>query len=417
MTAIVGVLNKRGVAIAADSAVTVTAGDNVKIYNTSQKIFKLSEKNPLALMIYDAASFMGVPWDVIIDLYKNERGERTFDKVQDYAYDFLKFLGDFDFVKNEEDQRTYLIREIYTVYNKLTSAIRARVDTDIESRDNPTEEDAEQICAIHSESVHKELADLCNEAGKADGLSDLSYQKFCNLITEPLEYLLTDVLEVSWNVEEKELWQQTFFNYLTSKFFYNQTGLVFVGFGSKDIYPSEYSVLVSGMFNGCLRWLEDDKDEITNKHSSLISPFAQTDVMMTMMKGIAPAFYDQILESQKSSLEKFKEKVVSKLSESGAVDEILDQVTHLDTDEIVKSYEEEIYSFMDENYIQGVVDAVECFNLEDMANMAESLISITNLQRHISSSEESVGGPIEVAVITRGSGFKWVKHRKVPVTE
>ena len=44
MTAIVGILNKRGVAIAADSAVTVGNGDNVKIYNTSQKIFKLSEK-------------------------------------------------------------------------------------------------------------------------------------------------------------------------------------------------------------------------------------------------------------------------------------------------------------------------------------------------------------------------------------
>ena len=54
MTAIVGILNKRGVAIAADSAVTVGNGDNVKIYNTSQKIFKLSEKNPLALMIYDS---------------------------------------------------------------------------------------------------------------------------------------------------------------------------------------------------------------------------------------------------------------------------------------------------------------------------------------------------------------------------
>ena len=35
MTAIVGILNKRGVAIAADSAVTVGNGDNVKIYNTN----------------------------------------------------------------------------------------------------------------------------------------------------------------------------------------------------------------------------------------------------------------------------------------------------------------------------------------------------------------------------------------------
>ena len=417
MTAIVGILNKRGVAIAADSAVTVGNGDNVKIYNTSQKIFKLSEKNPLALMIYDAASFMGIPWDVIIDMYRNERGERTFDKVQDYANDFLKFLGDFDFVKSEEDQRDYLIREMCTVYDKLVTAIKARAEDDIKLIENPTDEDAEKIYSMHSENVHKEFADLCNEAGKADGLSDYTYQRFCKQIAEPLEFVMTEVLEVNWEEAEKEQWQQAFFYYLTSKFFYNQTGLVFIGFGSKDIYPSSYSAFVSGVFNGCLRWLEDDKDEITNRHSSLISPYAQTDVMMTMMKGVAPAFYNQILESQKSSLEKAKEKIVKKLSELRISNDVIDQVTNLETEDIQKSYEEEIGAFMDENYIQGVVNAVDSFNLEDMANMAESLISITNLQRHFSSSEESVGGPIEVAIITRGGGFKWVKHRNVPAVD
>ena len=417
MTAIVGILNKRGVAIAADSAVTVGNGENVKIYNTSQKIFKLSEKNPLALMIYDAAEFMGIPWDVIIDMYRNERGGRTFDKVQDYANDFLKFLGDFDLVKSEEDQRDYLIREMFSVYDKLVTAIKARAEDDLKILENPTDEDVERIFSTHSENVHKEFAELCNEAGKTDGLSNYTYQRFCKQIAEPLEFVMTEVLEVNWEKAEKEQWQQTFFNYLTSNFFYNQSGLVFIGFGSKDIYPSSYSAVVSGVFNGCLRWLEDDKNEITNRHSSLILPYEQTDVMMTIMKGIAPAFYNQIIESQKSSLEKAKEKIVAKLSELGISDEVMEQVTNLETEDIQKSYEEEIGAFMDENYIQGVVNAVDSFNLEDLANMAESLISITNLQRHFSSSEESVGGPIEVAIITRGSGFKWVKHRNVPAVD
>ena len=38
--------------------------------------------------------------------------------------------------------------------------------------------------------------------------------------------------------------------------------------------------------------------------------------------------------------------------------------------------------------------------------MSGSLIPITNLQRHVSSSEESVGGPVEIAVITKADGFK-----------
>ena len=47
MTAIVGILNKRGAVMAADSAVTVTNGDRTKIYNTATKIFRLSLKHPI----------------------------------------------------------------------------------------------------------------------------------------------------------------------------------------------------------------------------------------------------------------------------------------------------------------------------------------------------------------------------------
>lgn len=67
-----------------------------------------------------------------------------------------------------------------------------------------------------------------------------------------------------------------------------------------------------------------------------------------------------------------------------------------------------IFAFLD-IYVDGVLDAVECFSVREMALMAENLISVTGLQRHFSSSEESVGGPVNVAVITKTEGFQWVK--------
>ena len=42
MTAIVGVINSQGIAIAADSAVTVSGINVKKVYNRSNKIFTLS---------------------------------------------------------------------------------------------------------------------------------------------------------------------------------------------------------------------------------------------------------------------------------------------------------------------------------------------------------------------------------------
>ena len=50
MTTIVGVLNKRAVAIAADSAVTI--GDTHKVMNTGNKIFTLSKYAPVGIAIY-----------------------------------------------------------------------------------------------------------------------------------------------------------------------------------------------------------------------------------------------------------------------------------------------------------------------------------------------------------------------------
>ena len=43
--------------------------------------------------------------------------------------------------------------------------------------------------------------------------------------------------------------------------------------------------------------------------------------------------------------------------------------------------------------------------------MAENLVSITNLQRHFTSDEETVGGPVDVAIITRNEGFVWIKRK------
>ena len=75
MTALVGVLNKHAVAIAADSAVTM--GNTHKVVNSANKIFTLSKFHPVAVMVFNNAAFMGVPWDIIIKEYRKELGSKT----------------------------------------------------------------------------------------------------------------------------------------------------------------------------------------------------------------------------------------------------------------------------------------------------------------------------------------------------
>ena len=43
--------------------------------------------------------------------------------------------------------------------------------------------------------------------------------------------------------------------------------------------------------------------------------------------------------------------------------------------------------------------------------MAESLVGLTSLKMHVSSEEETVSGPVDVAVVSKGNGFIWVKNK------
>ena len=52
MTAVLGILNKHAVAIAADSAATLSGPKGRKISNTANKIFKLSHLHPVGVAIY-----------------------------------------------------------------------------------------------------------------------------------------------------------------------------------------------------------------------------------------------------------------------------------------------------------------------------------------------------------------------------
>jgi len=65
MTAEVAILNRNAVALAADSAVTLRLPSGTKIYQTN-KLFALSKYEPVAVMVYGSADFMGIPWETIV---------------------------------------------------------------------------------------------------------------------------------------------------------------------------------------------------------------------------------------------------------------------------------------------------------------------------------------------------------------
>ena len=57
-------MNKNAIALAADSAVTI--GKHLAIHNSANKLFALSKIEPVGVIIYSNADFMGIPVEIIL---------------------------------------------------------------------------------------------------------------------------------------------------------------------------------------------------------------------------------------------------------------------------------------------------------------------------------------------------------------
>ena len=151
----------------------------------------------------------------------------------------------------------------------------------------------------------------------------------------------------------------------------------------------------------------DERDECL----AAICPFAQTDVTQTIIRGINPSFLEiiyKVIDKSIISLKGAISKVVSNLPTGEAIS---NAINGIDMKPIINHATSEIKKEMNDSYTQKLIDTIIVLDKEDMANMAESFISLTSLVRRMSPGEETVGGPVDVAVISKGDGFVWINRK------
>lgn len=395
MTAIVGVLNKHAVAIAADSAVTM--GNTHKVVNCANKIFTLSKYCPVAVMTYNDAAFMGVPWDIIIKEYRKCLGEGSFPQLERYVTDFVDFLHKKKFFCDDTTQRVFLKIMLSKFYEIC----------------------CEEIC--RDEKIgHEELTSILIENKLSQCLANNKSTEKCQ---EFISYKLDDFLSFAGadmkkyadekKVSNYELLIESFFYYFTANFSEPiYTGLVFVGYGEDEIYPSLLCLHVSIGMDGRLKYVLKQKTQISEHGTAAaIIPFAQIDVTQTIVRGINPSFQNIISNVITASMKSFSTMITGIIDARDGNEDISSAIKEFDVDKIIQSITSQINENMRNTYTEPLLDTVVNLDKEDMANMAESFISLTSLVRRMQPGEETVGGPVDVAVISKGDGFVWINRK------
>lgn len=72
MTAEIAIMNRNAVALAADSAVTITWGNGSKVYNGAEKLFALTKYHPVGVMVFGTGDLCRVSWELIVKQYRKK---------------------------------------------------------------------------------------------------------------------------------------------------------------------------------------------------------------------------------------------------------------------------------------------------------------------------------------------------------
>lgn len=397
MTAIVGVLNKHAVAIAADSAVTM--GNTHKVINSANKIFTLSKYHPVAVMTYNNAAFMGVPWDIIIKEYRKQLHDKSFPYLSDYIHDFIQFLHLRHFFCDERTQQEYMIFFLDSFINICRSEISREKGITFDKITKDLLDEKLKECLLNNKN-----ADKCPE------FVSYTYDDFKQYASQYISsYAIKNM------IEDVDLLSESFYYYISAKFSIPlYTGLVFVGYGEEEIYPSLYPINISLAINEHLKYYLDEKNiaQITEHGpGAIIIPFAQIDVTQTIIRGINPTFQDIIYNVIDKSITSFSGTITNILDSDPSTAAISKAVKNLNLKPVIDEITTQINMEMRRTYTEPLLNTVVLLDKEDMANMAESFISLTSLVRRMQPGEETVGGPVDVAVISKGDGFVWINRK------
>lgn len=197
----------------------------------------------------------------------------------------------------------------------------------------------------------------------------------------------------------------------STNIYLSYTGLVFFGYGGAELFPSYFEYRVGAAFDNRVKHFHIADYVVSNINNACVAPFAQSDVANTVVRGIDQKLRDTITNELQKHFETFRNTISETLGKASAPQSLLDGINGLKINDMVAPFVEDLDKYIRENYTDKLLGTVAMLSKEDLADMAESLVKMTCLKRHVTTDDETVGGPVDVAVITKGDGFIWIKRK------
>lgn len=395
MTAEIAILNRHAIALAADSAVTV---GRRRTWKTANKLFSLSPVNDIGLMIYGAGEFNGYSWEIIAKTFREHVGSTVFNTVSECGNEFFNYLGSSKFDLPESEN----INVVALIYDMLE---RIKEDVGKQGSEDDHSDKLEDVIGKHIEFLNENYERLECPIDKSQ-FDEYYSDQISNFIGEIFEFPLTKELT---NILI-ELLYMMFASKVESSF---ATGVVIAGYGANQLFPELIDFRVDGKHHEFVRvWNIREKNfNEDDGTKAMVVPFAQSDMFQLFMEGITTNHLTFIQDTLLRVLNEKSTRLIQDIVSDSNIMATQIELQHQDNEKMLSEFFEEFRSYIQTEMIGPVVNVISTLPKEEMAAMAEALVEITTLRRKVDSTVESVGGPTDVAIISKGDGFVWIKRK------
>ncbi|PTS90982.1 hypothetical protein DBR17_00385 [Sphingomonas sp. HMWF008] len=418
LTAEIAILNKSAVALAADSAVTISVGsDQQKIFDSADKLFELTRGNAIGIMINSDMNFMEAPLPVLIKRYREQAPK--FARVDEAAKHFFDYLDQFGKTSPARIKIDAIHRSVVPIFTAIAERARERfleLLFDSERSGVREEYDAqpEKVSALAHEMITEEIDRLSRIADSLDEASFVGGNDFALTDAErgAIEAASNEHLSMA-NLEQREraveLASRALRKFGTTP---NATGVVVAGFGTDELFPTLVSFQIFGMVGDRLKFVQTNTVDVDREGvGAAVLPFAQREMVERFLYGLDGELTRKITGFCEQSVPLISEELIGSLDLSEEEAATLRAKATEAEQAFFTGLNNDAFDAIQEQSRSEIEEMVEFMPKPELARMAEALVNLTSIKRRVSRGFETVGGPIDVAIISKAEGFVWVKRK------
>ena len=413
MTSEVVVMNRMGVALAADSVVTVSSGTASKNHDSAVKVFMLSKHHPVGIMIYNNATLLGVPWETLVKMFRRELGSCNFATLEEFGNQLIEFLNGNRNLFPSKVQKEYFLSELKLECRRIEDDAKKKFNLSSTDIDISAEGSVREQRVVSVQNAIEQRVKLWKDRDTANQISERLVDDFFSPLSGKISEVILEVFTY-WPVDNKlvaDLLELARCLILKDHFASeSHTGIVIAGFGKNEHFPSIQHIKIDGMYGDVLKFRQLSIDKISDDMPSFIESFAYKETVDNFLYGISQTNSEH-LETAIDLISQMPLVTLDNVEElSGEIRADLRENVRAASTKVADEFRNRIEWSHLRRY-RSILEVVQTLPLKELAQVASTLVSLSSFQQHMSLDKETVGGPVDVCVISKGDGFIWIDRK------